>query len=68
MKWIAIALACMGIITLGVRLNQMNKERMRRYQLDVYHDAYYLYDGERLVGKIPFTGTTRLDSILIEDK
>lgn len=51
----------------GVAINTHYESQMRRYQLEVYEDATYLYDNERLVGKIPFTGKTRLDSLLIED-
>lgn len=42
---------------------------MKDYQLDIHSDttAVLLYDADRLVGKMPYSGNPLLDSLLSED-
>lgn len=39
----------------------------RDYQIETVNAGTYIYEGNRLVGFIPYTGTTALDSLIDKD-
>ena len=69
MKYILFAIGCIMIgFGIGSAYAESKQINAREYQIRLEPDAAYLYDGNRLVGVVPYNdNATGLDSLILAD-
>lgn len=65
---ILFSIITLSVFVIGVSIGlRLDKPNVREYQFEVNEENYKVYDGERLVGTIEYTGKSGLDSLIDKD-
>lgn len=56
-----------GVIDIYIFLSKQAPSLSHSYQLDIYDDSTRIFQGDRLVGTIPFDSTSYFDKLMISD-
>ncbi len=46
---------------------ELTRDALKDYQIELYNDTLWLYDGQRFVGKYTTTWANQIDTILLKD-
>ncbi len=70
MKYL-IAYLILGITALlmlyDIASTKPNKPKLRDYQLDVYNDTIYMFDGNKRIGMFTYTDSSEIGKIILND-